>query len=296
MPVATLLLGLLAAASDTLLVSGSWLLAHHRDPGVVVLHAAMTRTGYDAGHIPGARFAPLGDFHSHEHSDRLPPVERLTAAVRKLGIRNEDRVVIVSDPMGAGILFVVLDYLGHGHRTSVLDGALDAWREAGGTLTKDVLAFEPGTFVANVKADLIVDAQWVASRLASTGVALLDARSEEEFLGTTTAEGLPRYGHIPGAGHLEWSTTFAPDTDTTLTPHQPGYQNARLASRAALRRMFTEAGVGDGDEVVTYCTVGMRASQLYFVSRLLGRKTRLYLGSMADWSARPELPIAAAAP
>jgi 3-mercaptopyruvate sulfurtransferase SseA len=42
---------------------------------------------------------------------------------------------------------------------------------------------------------------------------------------------------------------------------------------------------------VAYCTVGMRASHLYFVARLLGFQPKLYVGSMADWSPRERLPV-----
>ncbi|GIT49806.1 MAG: hypothetical protein Ct9H300mP15_00190 [Gemmatimonadota bacterium] len=39
-----------------LLVSADWLSDHLADPQVVVLHADMQKSRYEAGHIPGARF------------------------------------------------------------------------------------------------------------------------------------------------------------------------------------------------------------------------------------------------
>jgi len=121
-------------------------------------------------------------------------------------------------------------------------------------------------------------------------LALLDARSAPEFNGTTQQEQLPRFGHIPGARHLEWTETLnARDLAEPRREHTPF--TARFKDRAELVSLFRAAGADPGDEVVTYCTVGMRASELYFVARLLGYRAHLYFGSMADWSARSELPV-----
>jgi thiosulfate/3-mercaptopyruvate sulfurtransferase len=58
-----------------------------------------------------------------------------------------------------------------------------------------------------------------------------------------------------------------------------------------LRRLFSDAGFKDGRDLVTYCTVGLRAAHLYFIARYLGWRPRLYDGSMSEWSRRSELPM-----
>ncbi|NIQ54333.1 MAG: sulfurtransferase, partial [Gammaproteobacteria bacterium] len=64
-----------------------------------------------------------------------------------------------------------------------------------------------------------------------------------------------------------------------------------LRDPESLRARFREAGVDDGDTVVTYCRTGMQSSFAYFVARYLGYDTRLYDGSFMDWSRRGELPV-----
>ena len=269
------------------LVSGPWLVAHRADPGLVVLHVAMDRADYDAGHVPGARFTDVMAFHGMG-SDALLPVEQLARATRELGLDADSRIVLVGAPMGTAIVFVALDYLGWGDRISILDGGPDAWRRAGGTLSRDPVSIRPSTYTPRARTDVVVDADWVSERLGRPTVALLDARSPREYAGRSTAEQLPRYGHLPGARSLEWTRTVAaPAGDTSRFPGA----GSSYREPAVLAHLVRAAGATPGDTVVTYCTVGMRASHLYLVARLLGYETRLYVGSMADWSRRDALPI-----
>jgi 3-mercaptopyruvate sulfurtransferase SseA len=44
--------------------------------------------------------------------------------------------------------------------------------------------------------------------------------------------------------------------------------------------------VHEGVTPVVYCTVGMRASHMYFVLRYLGYDPKFYDGSINDWNRR----------
>lgn len=55
--------------------------------------------------------------------------------------------------------------------------------------------------------------------------------------------------------------------------------------------MFSDAGVKQGDKVITYCFIGQQATALYFAARYLGYDVRLFDGSMEDWSRHKELPV-----
>ena len=275
-------LGLLlaiSAGSDTLLVSPSWLAERLHDPAIVILHVSSAQH-YDAGHIPGARWVDPMLFHAHEGAG-LPPAKSMVGALEDVGVSNTSRIVITGQPLYPAILFVALDYLGIGNRASVLDGGYDAWAAAGFETSRDAPTPVKGVLEVRARDDVVVDAAWIAERLDREDVQLLDARTEEEYSGTAD-ERLPRKGHIPGARLLNWRD---------VTDQSTG----RFKSSAALAALFTERGAGRGDTVVTYCTVGMRASELYLMARLLGYPARIYAGSMADWSPRSELPVATGA-
>jgi thiosulfate/3-mercaptopyruvate sulfurtransferase len=287
-----LLAALLAAPTDTLLVSPQWLQARLSDPDLVVLQTGMQRMAYDEGHIPGARWAAMDHFHDHMTPDRLPAPEVLAAALGALGVSNQSRVVIAGDPLSASILFVALEYVGLAGRTAILDGGVAAWQAAGGELSAEKVSITPARFTPRARQDLVVDAAAVQGLLGKKGVAFLDGRSRAEYEGTAR-EQLPRTGHLPGAGHLNWLETL----DQRDLPRRNGQRAdnppaaARLRPVDELEQLFRQAGAEPGTQVVAYCTVGMRASHLYFVARLLGFPARIYVGSMADWTRDASRPV-----
>jgi thiosulfate/3-mercaptopyruvate sulfurtransferase len=67
-----------------------------------------------------------------------------------------------------------------------------------------------------------------------------------------------------------------------------------LKDAATLRAMFDAAGVKPGQEVVTYCHIGLQGSLLYAAARQLGHPARLYDGSFQDWSHNTSFPVATA--
>lgn len=256
---------------------------------LVVLHVGRDRAGFDSAHIAGARFVPLSSFTTTRDGipTELPPVQVLDQLLHDLGISDSSRIVLYGEPLPAARLFFTLDYLGRGGRVRWLDGGLAGWNGARGAGDGRLAQGPPASaasggpprsppMVSKARGDLVVSAEWVLGRLADPGVVLVDARTPEEFAGLRSDEpGRP--GHIPGAVNLDWTTLL---------------RDGRLRPLAELRGLFEAAGVTADAEVVTYCRVGTRASFLYLVSTLLGYRTRMYDGSMAEWAVREDLPIA----
>ncbi len=276
------------ARASRFFVSAESLAAAEAGPGTVVLHVARERTGYDAGHIPGARFLPLGAIVVERDGvpNELPEPAALDSVFESLGVTDDSRVVLYGEPLMAARAWFTLDYLGHGDRAAVLDGGLPAWRGAGQPVTQDAPpAVTPaGRFTPRARPELVVDAAWVAARLEAPGVVILDARPAEEYSGEKAGDGVARPGHLPGAAHLFWKETIVSDADP------------RLVDAARLGALFTAAGAAPGDTVVTYCRTGVQASHLHLVARSLGYEARMYDASYLDWSRRAELPVAQGAP
>ena len=66
--------------------------------------------------------------------------------------------------------------------------------------------------------------------------------------------------------------------------------NGRFKSPEVLASMLRDAGVKQGDRVVSYCHIGQQATVIYFVARYLGYDARLYDGSWEEWSSHGDLP------
>lgn len=260
-----------------LLVSAEQLAERLGDPGVVILHVARDRAGYDAGHIPGARFLRLGAIVVERDGipNELPPVPQLDSIFESVGVGDRSRVVLYGDLDGlsAARAFYTLDYLGHADK-AVLDGGLEVWRAEERPISREVPAATRGTLNPKPRPEIVVGAEWVRERLDSARVVLIDARPPEQYTGATPGEGITRPGHIRGASNLYWKSTLLSD------------QRPVLRTPDVLRGLFELAGADRRDTVVTYCRTGVQASWDYFVARYLGYTTRMYDASYLDWSRR----------
>jgi thiosulfate/3-mercaptopyruvate sulfurtransferase len=273
--------------ADSLVVSTGWLAAHRTDRDLVVLHIAMDRAEYDKGHIPGARWVnPHEFFLSAAPGVELPPVERLDSVLEALGIREQSRIVFYGDTWMSPRVFLALDYLGLGDQASLLDGGFPAWREEQRPISTETPVWSPGRLTVRAHPEILADAAWIRAHLDNPSLLLIDGRSPGEYAGSDHSEQLPRFGHIPGGVNLPWEQTFTHSAAALDgTP-------SRLQPVDVLRRQLAAAGLTDGKALVTYCTVGLRASHLYFIARYLGWHPRIYDGSMSEWSRQPELPMA----
>jgi len=265
----------------SLIVSTQWVAEHLKDDSLVLLQVG-EQDEYKAAHIPGAQFIQPSDISTPRGQGlalELPTVAQLQSTFEKLGVSNKSRIVIYFGKdwiTPTARVFMTLDYLGLGDRTSILDGGLPAWRAEGRPVTTEVRTLAPGKFTPRPNKQLIVNASWVNANLKNPGVMILDARASKFYTGEEVGR-MPRGGHIPGAKNIPFDS-LVEDLN-------------KFKSVETLRQLFHAAGVKPNDSVTTYCHIGQQASLLYFVARYLGYDAHLYDGSFEDWSNRPELPV-----
>jgi thiosulfate/3-mercaptopyruvate sulfurtransferase len=201
----------------------------------------------------------------------LPPPATLATMFAKAGVTDGMHVVLYSDsPMTTGWVWSALASTGHGSDVSFLDGSAELWRAEGRAIETTAPAAVSGTLTVKPASDFLVDAAYVRGKLESPDVHVLDVRTTGEWNG----------GHLPGATLILWQDLYAdPKTLKFKSPEE-------------LRALFAKAGVKPGQQVVTYCAVGMRASLMYFVATAIGLPARVYLGSWDDWKSDAANPIA----
>ena len=270
----------------TMLVSTDWLAKHLKDPNLIVL--AIGQEADYKEHIPGAISLPLDQMTTKMEIGKLmfelPPIEDLHKTLSGIGINNESRIVLYLTKDGVAAMtrvYLTLDAVGLGARTSILDGGLKTWKGENRPVTADVPAVKPGKLDLCARNDVIAGMDYVKSNMKHPGVAIVDARTEQFYTGQTagqTHDGQSqRKGHIPGATNLRYSSLFD--------------DKGKFNSVETLKAQFQAAGVKPGDQVVSYCHIGQQATVVYFAARYLGYDARMYDGSWDEWSAHQELPV-----
>lgn len=263
-----------------LLLETQELAAQLSDPQLRLVDARLPDQ-YNQSHLPGAVNLPApatDDLEANRRGFPLPP-ERAQQLFRAAGIRADSRVVIYDDQGSrfAARVFYLLEFFGHS-RLQVLNGGFGKWLAEKRPTTSEASQVAPGDFTPAPQASLIATSEWVNAHLNDPGVILVDTRSPAEFRGEKVIG--PRGGRIPGAISLEWTRTLSPGEIKTFL--EPG----------PLARLFQDVQVTPDREVVSYCQVGIRASEVYFALRLLGYpRVRVYDGSWEDWSLNPTLPV-----
>ncbi len=274
------------------LVSVDELAAHLDDPDWIVVDCRFDltdpgsgRAAWRSGHVPGARYADLDrDLAAPVSADGaggrhpLPGAGELNRRLRAWGVNVTSRVVAYDDAGNAiaARLWWLLRWLGH-ERAAVLDGGLTAWQAVGHPLSTDEPTPEEGSFVGAPGAMPVDDAGGVAHGLATSRIALLDARAPERFAGLI--EPLDkRAGHVPGA---------------VSAPFQANLRDDKCFRAPDELRAYYAAAIGDRRDVVAMCGSGVTACHTLLALEIAGMPgASLYPGSWSDWISDASRPIA----
>jgi thiosulfate/3-mercaptopyruvate sulfurtransferase len=242
------------------------------------------REAYTAAHIPGAGFADIpGELSDPQSPNPFTPpdAELFAQAAGRLGISDGMHVVTYAQdsPMWATRLWWQLRFFGF-DAVSVLDGGLPAWRAAGLPLDDAPVTPRPGTFVATPRTERVVAREEV-ERIVAAGdgsTCLVNALTPPVFRGEGPSS-YARPGRIPGSVNAPWTDLVDPATN-------------RFRAPAELRVALQTAGALGEAPVVAYCGGGISATVDLFALSLLGRDdTRLYDGSLTEWTRDPSLPV-----
>jgi thiosulfate/3-mercaptopyruvate sulfurtransferase len=277
----------------TPLVSTSWLAARLGRPDVVVVEVDEEAGRFWTGHVPGANNLDwLDDLHAPLGRTFLD-ADDFAALMRRLGVRNDDHVVLYGDATNAFAASAYWLFRHYGHsRLSLLDGGRRLWVLEGRQLDdKGPRAVRlPSPYrVTDVRPELRVTRDELLDRFvgAPPGTALVDCRSPQEYVGRVAwhsdlpVERQHSLGHMPGAVNLASTDLVDPTTD-------------RLLPVGRLRRLFADQGVGPDLEVVVYCSVAERSALTWFVlHELLGYpRVRNYDGGWAEYGSLMDVPVA----
>lgn len=274
-----------------LLVSTDWLARHLDAPDLRIVDATWRlpgqggdpRAGYEAAHIPGARFFDIEEISdaSSKLPHMLPPPEKFVSRVRALGIGDGHRVIVYDQDGIFSAPRAWWSFRAFGLRdVAVLDGGLKKWLAEGRPVEDLPPPLRDRHFTARRDGSLVRDVTQVAAALKLGEAEVVDARSPGRFRGEEpeVRPGL-RSGHMPGAKNVHYATLLNPDG--TMKP------------AAETRAVFEAAGVDLAKPVIATCGSGISACILALALERLGhRKWSVYDGSWAEWGAYPDLAVA----
>jgi thiosulfate/3-mercaptopyruvate sulfurtransferase len=234
---------------------------------------------YAKGHIPGATHFDLFGLSLVDTTEApLKAFMHMIHHVLELrGVSETKEVIFYEDNSGMraarGVWF--LEYYGHPN-VKMLDGGFQAWKAAGAPVTTDASAPKAAKFNNADRPDVLATVDDVVVSLNTNGIAILDTRSDGEYLGTHVRAA--RGGAIPGAIHIEWTNNLD--------------SSGKFKSNEELKVMYDKAGITPDKEVIPYCQGGYRSAHSYVALRMLGfPKVRNYIGSWKEWGDRADLPI-----
>ncbi len=241
---------------------------------------------YQQAHIPNAVFLDYAHIVAMKQpfTGLLPEVENFEHIINSIGITADTQIVAYDEEGGgkAARLIWTLHAMGH-NRASLLNGGLIAWYREKFPMSNTAVIRQANPSDQHYAVDfsqqpVVANTDYIKANLDKNNVALLDARSIDEYMGQ--AKYAQKSGRIPGAKHFEWDRALDAQC------------NYRLHSKETLQTQLDELGLTQDKEIIVYCQSHHRSSFSYLMLKYLGyEKVRGYPGSWSEWGNRTDTPI-----
>jgi thiosulfate/3-mercaptopyruvate sulfurtransferase len=271
---------------QTTIISAEWLLSQDSD-SITILDASyflptMGRDGraeFVQEHIIGAQFFDIDTIKDETDPlpHMMPSASIFEAAMRDIGVHSDQQIIVYDNSpfLSSARAWWMLRYFGH-LAVCVLDGGMEAWKQAGGKTEQGNPPAETGSFIAGPpeKAGLILFDELRKAVENGSAQQIIDARAADRFNGLAPEPrpGL-RAGHIPGSLNLPINSLL-------------DKQTGKLKTEQELQKLFDDAGFDMNLPSVTTCGSGVTAAGLTLALAILGKTDiRLFDGSWSQWGA-----------
>lgn len=265
------------------LVETEWLEANLSN---VVLLDVRKKFKEDTQRISGATIVPWKKVRAKRKVDgielikMLPEKSDFENLMQSVGVNSDSTIVITSESIDSDTTFFgtrlywQLKYFGH-EKIALLHGGNVKWfKEKRASSDKN-----PDSSKGNFKASkenkaILATTEDVEKAVGDKGTVLIDARSEDMYLGLFNKSYVSGAGHISGAKSADGYTFLKHGKVKTF--HKPEEIKTALLAK----------GIDPDANTIVYCNSGHLGSGIWFIEHeLLGnKKAALYDGSMHEWT------------
>ncbi len=240
---------------------------------------------YAKGHIPGAvsvswpQFANVTGAPGDEGWGVVLDAEALSEKLASVGVDQSKTVIVYADTKNGwgedGRIVWMLRMAGI-ENSKILDGGINFWQANDYEVTKEeTLAVASDFKVEELNTTCTINTEELNSRLEE--VVILDTREQNEYDGDAKF-GEKRGGHLPNARLLTFNEVLNEDGT---------FKNAN-----ELNAIFKEVGLNKEEEIITYCTAGIRSAHLQIALSMMGyENVRNYDASFYEYAAKEELNL-----
>lgn len=234
-----------------MLVDSSWLVENIDEPIIIDTRG---KIAYSYAHIPNAIPLSVEDLMIFKGSAGYISDGSILS---ELGVDKRRKIVLYGEYLDPSVARVYWSLLYYGYDVSILSIGFMRWARSKLPITRSIRRLDRVDLTLDRDDSIIADAKYIMDKKPT----LIDCRSPQEYM----------QGRIPNSINIPWESNVSKDRI--------------FADKEEIAR-----NLKDLDEVVCYCTHGIRASHTFAALKLLGKNARVYDGSIADWISR-RLPI-----
>ena len=276
------------SAPSSPLVNSGWVNDRLEQENVIVLDIRNSRE-FGSGTIPGALNSPYGKAGWRVSKNNVPGVlpekAQLESLFQGLGINENSEIVVVygghprSDFGSAARVYWTLK-VGGLQNVSVLNGGIKAWVNDGHKVSQKYGQAKPSDYkIQNLDSRYYASQDEVKENLSSGKYLAIDARPDKQYFGYEKHKASSQGGTIPNAENISQFSFLEKDTFKLIPKNQ-------------ITSITSNYDIDGYEGVVSFCNTGHWAATNWFVfSEVLGNNTKLYDGSMVEWTANKDNPL-----
>ncbi len=235
------------------------------------------QTEFKNNHIPGAIFFNLELLSNKEIKipHMLPRSDQFENFLNQNNI-SKNNLLVIYDQTGffcSSRVWFTFKYFGFDN-VRILNGGFNLWK-INRFKTTNITKYNKEVIknVINISAnkEMVIDKKSLEKKIFNKECLILDARSNERFLGITNEprKGLNN-GNIPGSINIHYKI---------LTNKKGEFVNEQK-----LKKILKNNNVIKKSEIICTCGSGITACNIFFALHLLNyKKIKLYDGSWAEW-------------